>query len=377
MAKGNILSPKLLLRGFEIFVGISAVGYGAVLLYGNNLPAFVDSLGDIRWGWILVGVGLASMDWIGGGLRLWVVARQVHPNPPLKGMILAGGMSAWAAYLTPLQSGAGPMMIYTMKRFGVPIPVAMTSTLMTFIATVAFFAIAGPLAILFGAGKSLGDKGNVLGLSLYDLFLGSLTVFAGLGVVLVFVIVFPRLARNLLHWIAERVGRRSRRLSAKLENLRAGIDQAHESVEKFNTPKGWLSLFWCIVISGPSHANKLLAGYVALRAVGIEAHFVDILLVQTLVMFLLYFAPTPGASGVAEVTSALVMSVYVPVPLVPLYTVIWRSILSYFTLAFGGLVFYSWLRAGAAELTSDGPDGEDSSGGPTRPAGQSAGAERP
>jgi len=353
MAKANILSPKLLLRGFEIFVAISLAGFAVVLFYTGDLPAFFRSLKGIHWQWILVGVGLASMDWIGGGLRLWVVARQIYPKPPLKGMILAGGMSAWAAYLTPLQSGAAPMMIYTMKRYGVPVPVAMTSTLMTFIATVAFFAIAGPLAILFGAGKSLGDKGDVLGLSLYDLFLGSLTIFAGLGVLLVTVIFFPRLARNFLHWLADRISTKSARTAERLERWRSGIDQAHESVVKFNTPSGWLSLVLATIISAPSHANKLLAGYVALRAVGIEAQFVDILLVQTLVMFLLYFAPTPGASGVAEVTSALVMSVYVPSELVPLYTLIWRAILSYFTLAFGAFVFYSWIRKGAQELEQD------------------------
>lgn len=349
----NVLAPKLLRRGFEIFAGISLIGFLAVLLYTGDLEAFVRSLGGIRWGWILVGVGLASMDWIGGGLRLWVVARQVHPDPPLGGMILAGGMSAWAAYLTPLQSGAAPMMVYTMKRYGVPVPVAMTSTLMTFIATVAFFAIAGPLAIVAGAGKSLGEKGNLLGLSLYDLFLGSLSIFAGLGVILVLVIFFPRVARNVLYWLTDLIGRRSERLSRRLDRLRAGIDQAHESAARFNTPRGWLSLLWATMLSAPSHANKLLAGYVALRVVGIEAQFVDILLVQTLVMFLLYFAPTPGASGVAEVTSALVMSVYVPSQLVPLYTVVWRAILSYFTLAFGALVFYMWLRGGARELEED------------------------
>ena len=353
MAKSNILSPKLLIRGFEIFVAISLVGFAAVLLYTGTWRSFFGSLSGIHWVWILVGIGLASMDWIGGGLRLWVVARQVTPDPPLKGMILAGGMSAWAAYLTPLQSGAAPMMIYTMRRYGVPVPVAMTSTLMTFIATVAFFAIAGPLAILAGAGRSLGEKGDVLGLSLYDLFIGSLSIFAGIGVLLVFVIFFPRLARNLLHWIADRLGKRSDRLASRLDKLRAGIDQAHESIVKFNTPRGWMSILWCTVLSAPSHANKLLAGYVALRAVGIEAQFVDVLLVQTLIMFLLYFAPTPGASGVAEVTSALVMSVYVPNELVPLYTLIWRATLSYFTLAFGGLVFYSWLRKGAQALEAD------------------------
>ena len=110
--------------------------------------------------------------------------------------------------------------------------------------------------------------------------------------------------------------------------------------------RGWVALFWATVVSGPSHANKLLAGYVALRAVGIEANFVDVLLVQTLITFRLYFAPTPGASGIAEVLSAAVMSVYVPRGLVPLYTIIWRLILSWFTIAAGFTVFSLWVRRG-------------------------------
>jgi glycosyltransferase 2 family protein len=348
----NVLSPRLLLRGFEVFLLISLIGYGAVLLYGNNLPAFIESLKGVKWGWLLVGLGLASMDWLGGGLRLWVVARQIHPNPPLKGMILAGGMSAWAAYLTPLQSGAGPMMMYTMRRFGVSLPVAVTSTLMTFIATVAFFAIAGPLAVVFGAGKSLGDKGDLLGLSLYDLFLGSLGIFGVLGVVLVFVVFFPRLVRDFINWVAHKFGQRSERVSARLDQLRVGLDESHRSILAFNTPRGWVSLLWATLISGPSHANKLLAGYVALRAVGIQANFVDVLLVQTLITFLLYFAPTPGASGVAEVLSTLVMAVYVPKEVLPLYTLIWRLILSYYTIGFGFLVFSHWVRKGIKGLES-------------------------
>ncbi|MEO8449421.1 MAG: lysylphosphatidylglycerol synthase domain-containing protein, partial [Gemmatimonadota bacterium] len=134
----GILTPKVLLRGFEAFVLVSLVSIGVLLFYGQDTSALLDAIPGIHWGWMLVGLGLASMDWIGGGLRLWLVAREIHPNPPLKGMILAGGMSAWASYLTPLQSGAAPMMIYTMKRYGVPVPVGFTATLMTFVATVAF-----------------------------------------------------------------------------------------------------------------------------------------------------------------------------------------------------------------------------------------------
>ncbi|MEO8227906.1 MAG: lysylphosphatidylglycerol synthase domain-containing protein, partial [Gemmatimonadota bacterium] len=247
MAK--LLTPKLVLRGFEIFVAASVIGFALTLLYGNNLPAFLSALSRLHWVWLVVGLGLASLDWIGGGLRLWVVAREVYPDPPIPGMILAGGMSAWAAYVTPLQSGAGPMMMYTMRRYGVPLPVAATSTLMTFIATVAFFAIAGPLAIVFGAGKSLGTRGNVLGLSLYDLFLGSLGVFAGLGVLLVIVIIFPRLVRDLIQRLGERVGRDRPRAAERLARLSAGLDEAHASVVAFNTPRGWLALFWAILLS--------------------------------------------------------------------------------------------------------------------------------
>ena len=357
----SVLAPRLLLRGFLLFVGISILGYAGVLLYGNNLPAFVEALGRIQWIWVLVGAGLASMDWIGGGLRNWVLARHVHPDPPIGGMILSGGMGAWAGYLTPLNSGSGPMTIYAMRRVGVSLPVALTTTLMAAIATVLFFVIAGPLAIVLGAGRSLGSHGDVLGLTLYDLFLGSLGVFTVIGVVLVVVIVFPGLARGWLHALAERLSRRSRRIAERIEGLRRGIDEAHEHVLAFNSPRGWLALLWATLLSGPSHANKLLAGYVALRAVGIQARFVDVLLVQTLITFLLYFAPTPGASGIAELLSSAVMSsVYIPKALTPLYTLIWRSILSYFTLAFGFVVFSRWLRTrlkGRDELQDDEPDG--------------------
>ena len=342
----RLLTPKLLLRGFEVFAVASLLGFGATLLYANNLPAFLAALGRLHWIWILAGLGLASMDWIGGGLRLWVVARHVYPRPPLKGLILAGGMGAWAGYITPLNTGAGPMTMYTMRRYGVPLPVAVTSTFMSFVATVLFFAIAGPLAVVFGAGRSLGQRGNVLGLSLFDLFLGSLSIIAGIGLLMAVVLLFPRFVRDLIHRAAEWIGHRSQRFAARLTKLQTGIDQAHESVVAFKSLRGLLALFWATVLSGPSHANKLLAGYVALRALGIHTNFVDILLVQTLVMFLLYFAPTPGASGVGEVLSAAVMSSYVPRELTPIYILVWRLTLSYFTLAFGFLVFSSWVRQG-------------------------------
>jgi len=160
------------------------------------------------------------------------------------------------------------------------------------------------------------------------------------------IMIFPRLVCDLLHRFAGWAAGRSERIAKRVEAIRTGLDEAHGHLVTLNTPRGWLAVLWCTLISGPSHANKLLAGYVTLRALGIQAPFVDVLLLQTLITFLLYFAPTPGASGIAELMSAAVMSVYVPKELTPLYTLIWRMILTYFTVGFGFVVFSHWVQKG-------------------------------
>jgi hypothetical protein len=345
------LTPRLLRRGLELFAVISLCGVVLLVAYylirfGDRVDVFVTPLLRLHWGWVLVGLVLASMDWFGGGLRLWVCARHVHPGVRLGHMVLAGGFGAWGAYLTPFQSGSAPMAIWVMRRSGVPVPEAVTSIFITFIATVGFFAIAGPLAVVFGAGKSLAQHGLVLGITLYDLFKTSLSIFGFIGVLMFTAVVFPGAVKRFLQRLAERIARRRPKAAARMEKLSAGVDRAHDCMVAFGSAKGLLTLLLAVVISAPSHANKLLAGYVALRVLGVPADFTDILLLQTLISFLLYFAPTPGGSGLAELTSAAVMSIYVPRELTPSYTLIWRFINSYATVIVGALIFYYWLRRG-------------------------------
>jgi glycosyltransferase 2 family protein len=345
------LTPRLLRRGLELFAVISLCGVGILVGYylirfGDRVDVFVTPFLSLHWGWLAAGLVLASMDWVGGGLRLWVCARHVYPGVRLRDMILAGGFGAWGAYLTPFQSGSAPMSMWVMKRAGVPVPIALSSIFVTFIATVGFFAIAGPLAVWFGAGKSLAQHGLVLGITLYDLFKTSLSIFGFIGLLMLVAIVAPGMVKRFIKRLAERIARRSPKAAERMEKLSGGVDRAHDCMVAFGSPKGLFTLLLAIVISAPSHANKLLAGYVALRVLGVPADFTDILLLQTLISFLLYFAPTPGGSGLAELTSAAVMSIYVPRELTPSYTLIWRFINSYATVIVGALIFWYWIRRG-------------------------------
>ena len=351
----SALSPKLVRRGLEIFAAISAVGFAGLLLYGNNLDRFIQAIFEIRIGWFLLAVGLASLDWFGGGMRLWVLLRHLMPRPPLKGSILAGGMGAWGSLVTPSQTGGGPMMIYTLHRHGVAVPEATISVLMTFVATIIFYALAGPIALFLGAGRSL-EEHDVLGqtVTLYDLFLLSLAGFVMIGLGVIFLIVFPKFAHRLVARIEGFLTKRGKdKLAERVRSAGEGIDRSHELLVRFFKGWGWGALAAAVVLSGAAFANRLVAGYVVLRMLGIEANFVDVLLLQTLISFLLYFAPTPGGSGIAEVLSAAVMSIYVPRDLTPSYILLWRLTVSYLTVAFGSGVFWYWLRQAAADSESD------------------------
>lgn len=345
----RLLSARTLRRTLEIFGLVSVLGLVATLvIYRANVGAFFRTLLHLQWGWVVAAVGLASLDWFGGGLRLWVALRHVYPEAPLKGSIIAGGFNTWGSYLTPSQTGGGPFMIWALTRHQVPLPAATISTFITFVGTVVFFSVAGPIAIVLGAGRSLAQHGiPIVNVSLYDLFKASIGMFLLIGAAMLVVVLAPTTIRNLVHGVATRVERRRPALGHRIDRLRDGIDEARDALVKFFRGRGWLALLGTVLLSPATHANKLLAGYVVLRTLGIHANFTDVLLVQILIAFLLYFAPTPGGSGAAELLSAALMSIYIDDPaLRPSYTMLWRLTTSYLTVATGSLVFWRWVRGG-------------------------------
>src|SRR5258705_11245688 len=132
------LPPRLLRRGLELFAAISLGGVALLVAYylirfGDRVDVFLTPFLRLHWGWIAVGLVLASMDWFGGGLRLWVCTRYVYPGVRLRDMVLAGGFGARGAYLTPFQSGSAPQSVGGIKPAGGPGPVALRASFVTFI----------------------------------------------------------------------------------------------------------------------------------------------------------------------------------------------------------------------------------------------------
>ena len=218
MAK--ILAPRLLRRGVEIFATLSLLGFGGILFYGDNLDFFLETMLSLRWEWLLLGVLVASMDWIGGGIRLFILLKHVFPTVMLKSCVLSAGLNAWGTMITPSQAGGGPAGIFSLKRSGVPIPEGTVATFMSWVATILFFSVAGPLTIWLGAGQSLEAHGVLGDLSLNDLYRLSLGAFVTVGLAILVVLLFPGLVTKGVRAVIRLLQKRgNERLAGRIEGL--------------------------------------------------------------------------------------------------------------------------------------------------------------
>ncbi len=86
------------------------------------------------------------------------------------------------------------------------------------------------------------------------------------------------------------------------------------------------------------YLNKFLVAYFLLRAMGLEVDLFEIIFLQWVLYLVLYFAPTPGASGLAELSAAAVMGAVLPSTHAAAFVVLWRVFSLYVPMALGGFL---------------------------------------
>jgi len=115
--------------------------------------------------------------------------------------------------------------------------------------------------------------------------------------------------------------------------------------------RGKLSLLGVLLLSALLYLNKFMIGYVVVRGLGIAAPLDDVLYLQALQALVIYFAPTPGASGFAEVTAAAIMGHVVPAASLGAFVILWRVFALYLGMIGGAVVI---VRSGFATMRAPG-----------------------
>ena len=83
---------------------------------------------------------------------------------------------------------------------------------------------------------------------------------------------------------------------------------------------------------------KCFVAYFIVRGLGVSAGAWEVVSIQILILLAVYFFPTPGGTGAAELGSAVLMAQILPMELLMVYVVLWRVVVMYVGVVLGSVV---------------------------------------
>jgi uncharacterized protein (TIRG00374 family) len=341
------ISKRKLIIGTILFLGLTVGAFWyqiAQMDKGDAGPTWEH----LRWGFMALIILLLPIEPLCTTARIWVVCRVLHPGVSFWSCFKADCANMGLAMLTPSQTGGGFAQIYILYRAGVKVGTALTISLLSFLGTLIVLLGMGMYSILFGEG---GESAGAL----FSVAVWAVTISVGLmlaGALL------PGVFRAVLA-AASRTSRRMVRRQGKVRDWRPpGAPEDSPVVDRMGplTAKlvdiiytyrrdagrflahGKIAFLLVVLFTLGFLLMRCVMAYLAVRFLGIEAGFVEVIEIQMALIFIVYFAPTPGSAGVAESASFVAMGSIVHPGFAPYYNLLWRFLTGY-VWALAGLLF--------------------------------------
>ena len=156
------------------------------------------------------------------------------------------------------------------------------------------------------------------------------SVFTTLLVVIGVALFAPSVMGVIFSSLASGVNRINNSWGIKLSQMgENGIEKLKEYKGKYigliqQKPHLMLYSFLLTIIL---YFNKYLLAYILLLAFGISADFWTVIAIQAVLYLLLYFSPSPGGSGIAELSISALMVTVVATKYIAPFTLLYRSFL--------------------------------------------------
>ncbi|RKZ07215.1 hypothetical protein DRQ05_03475 [bacterium] len=328
------ITKKNIRRGVQIFTLISLLSLTAIFFLtrsGSITEAFRMFKPEI---FIFVPF-LILFDWFGGGFRLYVFSKVLHPRISFKSCVRANLANYFMSSITPAQTGGGPAQIYILYANGMPAVEATSASLMTFLSTVFFLIIMAMVTFM------LKGKAPLPGSLLPKLFNYGIFLFLLIGILFLLALFFPNFYKEAVTRIVRLISRIKKKnyISGTqwVNDMIEGVDRTHKYLLFFLKERLWVFLLG-VLISAFLFFSKFLMAYVIVRGLGIEVSVVHVVLLQVVIILINYFFPSPGGSGATEFSSAALMAPVVPQTLLMYYVILWRIFTSYIAIGVGGFV---------------------------------------
>ncbi|RMG61380.1 MAG: UPF0104 family protein [Calditrichaeota bacterium] len=322
---------RRLLRGLRYFLFFTVIGMTAVF-YFTGTPETFSAVQQVSIPMLVVALMLMALDIALGSWRNLVLLKPFHPEVGFWLCLRAQLANEFAAAVTPGQSGGAIAWLYVLNRKGVKVARALAVSALIFLSTLLVFLLttAGAVIILRNWFSTRAGLWHVFGAAIWICLALSIVVFLALWK--------PQPVGYLLMRSAQAIQRRwGFRLKKYSQGLVQAIHQYHDTSAKL-VREHPVTVLLAYGITFMYYGVKLNMAYLLLVVLGGQIDYLSAIALLALVRFLLYFTPTPGGSGVGEVSIAALLSGVLPAHVLPLYTALYRSFYLFLPAGIGALV---------------------------------------
>lgn len=341
-------SLRSIRRGVQIFLIFTLLGLMVAYLWKapRNIAAIFRHSSTL---WLASALPLLGLDFVLGGLRyrLFFNGRTL-PQISLWDCMRSNWANLFMGVITPFQTGGGPAQIFILWRCGATVAQAALVSLINFGATLIFFQIATAAAVVLLPQNLFSPSFTAV------MKTGFLVVFT-VTTLVVLLLIFPGTAMTGFQRFSGVLPQPFGRLRALVDRLLHFLQRQVEAFaidfQRVLRQERKTILLTALATVG-LFSNKFLIGYVLARSLNSSVPFAPFIGIQSVQLFLIYFAPTPGASGIAEFSSAWLMQALLPADVLLMFTLAWRFFTTFLGAVFGSVVLLLEIRRTLAEGTS-------------------------
>ncbi len=332
-------------RGLAAFIALS-FGVSSIVLVASFDRSTFQLISHAHKTRLVCVILLVIMAWAFDALKLFFVVRAAGEKISYKLAVLLNWLRYFGCAITPMQSGGGPFQVYFLFRNRIPIGKGVAITLTSTLMTLFQLGLIVPVA-LFLQPELLQGRKLLQGVFSYVLVF----VLVSWSIVVISLL-RPRVIKKWAGGITLLLKRwgffKPVKVLRVVRRINREIDTYNKNFRVFFSSGMPLFavgfLFSCL---------QMLAMFSILPcliwSVGLEVSFIEAFLAQALFLFILYFVPTPGASGVAEGGGAAIFSFLVPWNVAGVMAITWRFFTEYLSIAMGAAVAVKMLGWGMAE----------------------------
>lgn len=276
-------------------------------------------------------------------LRFYYILKALDITLPFKYIFKITLINEFISNITPFGIGGGISQVYFLNKDKVSLGDATAATTIKSVIPALLFFLATPIAVIVN-----NSYYSMIPAKSYLHYVAILVFTYGIICYLFYRFIndtnfIKKLIYNFLSFLEARCLIQSNRQSSMYTAAEKELDKFAASFKLFIRGSR-TNVFYSILFTALFFISLFFIPVILLRSYGYSTPLLQVLAMQTILAFIIFFAPTPGSSGIAEGGFTVLFSKYVTGQDIFTLTFLWRFFSMYLIMVLGMITFYIEFR---------------------------------